>query len=200
MTDPPSLTRGRPPRGQRQRLYEKQIWSWVPEGAQHQDWPSAVTWLWLWPKTSIAGQPLGWPHKSKIGHCSDSSPEKPRNHLPRLFTREANHRSLARHTPPARLPTATPALHRRKKFSSPLLLLATHRNKFFRHLFSCSPTQKALSRIPLPFSQQALIRAPQSLSGAHDSLWIHIPTHLLCLISLTCSLNLTLKLLPVWPM
>jgi hypothetical protein len=31
------------------------IWSWVPEGTRHQewltDWPSAVTWLWLWSST-----------------------------------------------------------------------------------------------------------------------------------------------------
>jgi hypothetical protein len=59
--------------------------------------------------------------------------------------------------------------------SSPLLLLATHRKKFFRHLFSYSPTQKALSSIPPSFTQQALFRAPQSLSGVHDSLWILIP-------------------------
>jgi hypothetical protein len=46
-------------------------------------------------KTLIAGQPLGWPRKSKIGRWLDSSPEKPpastlhrRNHLRRLFTGE----------------------------------------------------------------------------------------------------------------
>jgi hypothetical protein len=163
------------------------------------------------PKTSIAGQPLGWLHKSKIGRCLDSTPEKPPAstlhqrsqpsvagtahaassptglHRPlaqhwhgtrrQLAYRPASVAGppLARHTPPARLPTATPALHRRKKFSSPLLLLATHRKKFLRHLFSCSPSfNKALSRIPPSLSQQALFRAPQSLSGAHDSLWIHV--------------------------
>jgi hypothetical protein len=54
MTDPPSRQRGRPKRNKNHnsQYIELKIWSWVPEGARHQDWladwPSAVTWLWLW--------------------------------------------------------------------------------------------------------------------------------------------------------
>jgi len=54
MTDLPSRQRGRPKTNKHHKSHyiELKIWSWVPEGARHQDgladWPSAVTWLWLW--------------------------------------------------------------------------------------------------------------------------------------------------------
>jgi hypothetical protein len=49
MTDPPSLTSGSPKKNKDRKSQDigLKIWPWVPEGARHQDWPSAVTWLWL---------------------------------------------------------------------------------------------------------------------------------------------------------
>jgi hypothetical protein len=62
--DRPTLSSERAP--QENKYHNSQdvglkIWSWVPEGARHQDWladwPSAVTWLWLWGKILL---PLPW--------------------------------------------------------------------------------------------------------------------------------------------
>jgi len=59
MTDPPSRQRGRPKKNKDHNSQHigLKIWSWVPEGARHQDgladWPSAVTWLWLWQRLKV---------------------------------------------------------------------------------------------------------------------------------------------------
>jgi hypothetical protein len=137
-------------------------------------------------KTSIAGQPLGWPRKSKIGHCSDASPKKPANGRWPGTRRQLAYRpaSAAGTADAASSPTG---LHRslaqqlqhfigERSFRHLFSYSATHRKKLVRYLFSCSPTQKALSRIPPSLTQQALFRAPQSLSGVHDSQWILSPT------------------------
>jgi hypothetical protein len=53
MTDPPSRQRGRSKKNKdhSSQYIGLKIWSWVPEGARHQDrladWPSAITRLWL---------------------------------------------------------------------------------------------------------------------------------------------------------
>jgi hypothetical protein len=118
-----------------------------------------------WPSTGTAhaaGSPTG-----RLGHWHGTRRQ--------LAYRPASAAgpALARHTPPARLPTATPALHRRRKFrhlfsysrligevpSSPLLLLATHRKKFLRHLFSC------------PFQDPSTTQSTGPFQGPTISLW-----------------------------
>jgi hypothetical protein len=53
-TEPSSRQRGRPKfdRTANYKNKERNIWSWAPDGARHQDrptdWPSVVKWLWLW--------------------------------------------------------------------------------------------------------------------------------------------------------